>query len=107
MYTAFIFMGILFCAVPPDNACSKLPDVENGGIIYDDLNLGSGATGRYICDEGYSLHLFQSRHVFTCTEDGIWDGNVTTVPVQCLCKSISHPPILLYYEAWLTELLRK
>ena len=83
-----IFCVIFITIVPPDNACSKLPPVENGGIIYDDLNLAPGATGRYTCYEGYTLVSFDEdgRYEYTCTEEGIWDGSVTTVPVKCQCE---------------------
>ena len=74
-------------AVPSDNACSKLPSVDNGGVIYDDLNLAPGATGRYTCFEGYTLVSDAAgRYEYMCAEDGIWDGDVATVPVRCQCK---------------------
>lgn len=57
--------------------------MENGGIVYDDLNLAPGTTGKYICNVGYSLIPVFGRDKFTCTEEGIWDGNVTVVPVSC------------------------
>ena len=56
--------------------------------MYSDLNLAPGAEGRYICNEGYSLHTLDGRKQFTCTEDGVWDGDVLKVPVQCLCKLV-------------------
>ena len=83
------FGSMLFplCIVPPDNACSELPSLENGGVVYSDLNLAPGTEGRYICNEGYSIHMLYGRKLFTCTEDGVWDGDVLElVPVQCLCK---------------------
>lgn len=70
--------------VPPDNTCSRLPPVANGGIIYSDLNLAPGTTGRYICDAGFMLH---GQHEFVCTEDGVWDGHVIEVQVSCKCKN--------------------
>ena len=56
--------------------------------MYSDLNLSPGAEGRYICNEGYSIHTFNGRKEFTCTEDGVWDGDVLRVPVQCVCKLV-------------------
>lgn len=70
-------------AVPPDNACSELPSVSNGGVVYSDLNLSPGTTAKYICDAGYTLQTLQGRSEFSCNEDGIWDGNVAEVPVEC------------------------
>ena len=72
--------------VPPDNACSELPPLENGGVVYSDLNLPPGTEGRYICNEGYTMHTDNGRKQFTCTEDGVWDGEIIEVPVQCVCK---------------------
>ena len=66
--------------------CSELPPVENGGVVYTNLNLPPGTTGRYICNVGYDLLSFHKRSEFTCTEDGLWDGNVTKVPVACQCE---------------------
>ena len=71
------------CTVPPDNACSELPAVSNGGVVYSDLNLSPGTIAKYICDVGYTLQTLQGRSEFSCTEDGIWDGNVVVVPVEC------------------------
>ncbi len=70
-------------AVPADDACSELPPVDNGGIVYSDLSLAPGISARYVCDVGFNLRPFYERYNFTCTEDGIWDGNVTEVPVEC------------------------
>lgn len=55
-------------------------------MIYSNLNLAPGESGRYICNAGYALHSFQDRYEFVCTEDGVWDGNVTEAPIECLCK---------------------
>ena len=81
--------------VPPDNACSELPSVESGGVVYSDLNLAPGCVGRYICNEGYVVHTLNGRREFTCTEDGVWDGDVLKVPVQCVCKYVSINELLL------------
>ena len=70
--------------VPPDNACSKLPDVENGAVAYSDINLGAGCVARYICNEGYTLHTLRGQKEFVCDGYGVWDGDVITVPVKCL-----------------------
>ena len=76
----------LSITVPADNHCSELPPVANGGIVYDNLNLSPGAVGKYICDVAYILQPLYGHYQFTCTEDGIWDGNVTEVPVECVCE---------------------
>ncbi|XP_064395022.1 complement factor H-related protein 4-like [Halichondria panicea] len=72
--------------IPPDNACSELPVVDNSGVVYSDLNLAPGCVGKYICNEGYFLKTFNGRREFNCTEDGIWDGNVTSAPITCLLE---------------------
>ena len=72
--------------VPADNSCSRLPPVVNGGTVYSDLNLSPGTTGRYMCNAGYTLH--GERQEFVCTVDGVWDGDVTEVPVACKCKTV-------------------
>lgn len=73
--------------VPPDDTCSVLPPVTNGGIIYSNLNLGPGTTGRYICNSGYALQPLAGRYEFSCNIDGVWDGDVIEAPVECLCKT--------------------
>ncbi len=88
---------ITYNIVPPDNACSELPSVENGGVVYSDLNLAPGASGRYVCNEGYLLITFYDSYKFTCTEEGIWDGNVTEVPVACQCKFLAVQHLVYYY----------
>ncbi len=62
--------------------------VDNSGVVYSDLNLAPGCVGKYICNEGYFLKTFNGRREFNCTEDGIWDGNVTSAPITCLCKCL-------------------
>ena len=74
-------------AVPPDNVCSELPPVLNGGIVYSALNLAPGTVGKYICNEGYYRQALYGRSEFNCTEYGVWDGNVATTPVTCVCES--------------------
>ena len=54
--------------------------------MYTDLNLAPGCTGKYICNEGYDAHALYGQKEFNCTEDGIWNGNVTTAPVACVCE---------------------
>lgn len=54
--------------------------------MYTDLNLAPGCTGKYICNEGYAIHTLYGHKEFNCTEYGIWNGNVTTAPVVCVCK---------------------
>ena len=75
-----------FSSVPPDNACSKLPKVENGAVVYSDLNLGAGCIARYVCNEGYTLQSIRGQKEFVCDEYGIWNGDTTTAPVKCLCE---------------------
>ena len=78
-----------FCSptiVPPDNACSKLPEVKNGAVVYSDLNLGAGCVARYICSEGYTLQSIRGQKKFVCDEYGAWNGDTTTAPVECLCE---------------------
>lgn len=60
--------------------------MSNGGVIYSNINLGPGTTGRYICNDGYTLNPLADRYEFTCTIDGVWDGDVIEAPVECLCK---------------------
>lgn len=67
--------------------------MNNGGVLYSDLNLPPGASAKYICDTGYNLQPLHGRYEFTCTEDGIWDGNATEVPVECQCESMHTPSI--------------
>ena len=66
--------------------------MDNGGILYSDLNLPPGTDARYICNTGYDLDPLHDngRYEFTCTEDGVWDGNVTEVPVECQCKQVQN-----------------
>ena len=73
--------------VPPDNACSELPPVLNGGVVYSNLNLAPGTVGKYICNEGYYLQALYGHREFNCNEYGVWNGNVTTTPVTCICES--------------------
>ncbi len=68
--------------------------VDNSGVVYSDLNLAPGGVGKYICNEGYFLMAFNGRKEFNCTEDGIWDGNVTSAPITCLCKCYSYTCII-------------
>lgn len=56
--------------------------------MYSDLNLAPGCEGRYICNEGFAIQTLAGHKEFTCTEDGVWDGNVLDMPVQCVCKLI-------------------
>ena len=76
----------MWILVPPDNACSKLPEVENGAVVYSDLNLGAGCVAHYVCNEGYTLQSIRGQKEFVCDEYGIWNGDTTSVPVECLCK---------------------
>lgn len=55
-------------------------------MVYSDLNLSPGSEGRYICNEGYIIHALYGRKEFKCTEEGVWDGDVVSVPVNCVCK---------------------
>ena len=72
--------------VPPDNACPKLPEIENGALVYSNLNLGAGCVGRYVCNEGYTLQSIRGQKEFVCDEHGIWNGDTTTAPVECSCE---------------------
>ena len=96
------FFVVVFCfvTVPPDNACSELPPVDNGGLVYSDLNLSPGASGRYICNEGYTLEPLSKRVNFTCTEDGVWDGNITQVPIRCQCKYFHYYFTFKIFVSW-------
>jgi len=71
------------------NSVRVIPTIPSKKTYYDiTMNLAPGAIGRYTCFEGYTLISFDEdgRYEYACTEDGIWDGNVTTVPVRCQCK---------------------
>ena len=81
------FIHVPVHAVPPDNACSELPPVLNGGVVYSNLNLAPGTVGKYICNEGYYLQALYGHREFNCNEYGVWNGNVTTTPVTCICES--------------------
>ena len=74
--------------VPPDTVCSELPSPDKGGVVYSDLNLAPGCEGRYVCNEGFTVLTLNGRKEFRCTEDGVWDGEVLEVPVQCVRKLI-------------------
>lgn len=83
--------------VPPDDACSKLPEVENGVVVYSDLNLKAGCVGRYVCNEGYTLQSIHGQKEFVCDEYGLWDFRDTSKAlVKCLCKLIALLLIVLY-----------
>ena len=61
--------------------------MANGGVVYSDLHLSPGTTGKYVCDTGYALQpLLDRRYEFSCTIDGVWDGDVIDAPVECLRK---------------------
>ena len=55
-------------------------------MVYSDLNLGAGCVGRYICNDGYTLQTLRGEKEFACDEHGVWDGDVITAPVKCLCE---------------------
>ena len=60
--------------------------MENGAVVYSDLNLGAGCVARYVCNEGYTLQSIRGQKEFVCDDYGIWNGDTSTAPVECLCK---------------------